>query len=213
MSQPNDPNGEQTPADSDLDRRITSVGDNIGTDAVGSHPITQTEDYVNPALDMLYEGPDADVLCPATRPGIYRALNLLIEDSYGPTARPITSGLAIPPWWSPHVPEIEQFVGSLSDELAAPEDGELMASLPDAAESLHVANIMDSELWSFVNGEDTVANAIAQRSRAGVLAHVFLNDMFEGFGGYDAEHPPVLVDLQPGDPRGKCYVLRGESGR
>lgn len=154
---------------------------------------------VAPSTDLAYSGEDAIVLCPAARPGIYRALNLYIADAFGPARKPILSGFRVPAYWESYIPEIESFLFSLSDELAAPEDKDTLERILPS-DGLHVSHMMDSELLAFVVGEDSVTDAIARRSRAGLLANAFLTDLAEGWSYYGSSQPPIFVEPDDSTP-------------
>lgn len=110
------------------------------------------------------------------QPAIIRALNLIREDSGGPSWPPESEPL-IASAWEPHLALIDAALASLSDSAPAPEDA-------DAAERLaggEVFSYLDSEFYTFCNGESTVVEAITNRSEALRLASAFLNDFFEGW--------------------------------
>lgn len=111
-------------------------------------------------------------------PSIIRALNLIREDSGGPSCSPEAAPL-IAARWQPYLPEIEAALAQLSDAKPAPED---TATVEHVAE--HGFSYCDSELYTFCSGEHSSMLAIQARSPALKIASKMLNDFFEGWTTY-----------------------------
>jgi hypothetical protein len=116
-----------------------------------------------------------DTMALTGHPAIVRALNLIREDNGGPSWPPESSPL-IAKAWEPHLAAIEAAIGSLSDTHPPSED-------PEACERFNAGerSYLDSELYTFCNGESTVVAAMAAHSEGLRLANAFLNDFFEGW--------------------------------
>jgi hypothetical protein len=141
--------------------------------------------------DYLPEGVATAEISTTSHPTLGRALNLIREDSGGPSW-PNQEGTIIAARWSPWLDRMEAAVAMLADNAPAPED-------PDGVERVIGSgrvHLVDSELYSFCNGEEQVMNAIAARSQGLTAASHFLSDFFEGWtyfedgDGFDPLKPP-----------------------
>lgn len=108
-------------------------------------------------------------------PTLIRAMNLIREDNGGPSWPPESMPL-IAKAWCPHLAAIEGALANLSDQAPPPED-------PEACQRFNAGerSYLDSELYTFCNGECTVMDAMRSRSAALALAGDFLDDFFEGW--------------------------------
>jgi hypothetical protein len=131
--------------------------------------------------DDIADGVETIQIDGATYPAIVRALNLIREDSGGPSWPPEASPL-VAARWSPYLARIEAAIADLSDNAPAPEDAEACARV--IAEGF---SYLDSELYTFCNGEHSAMMAIAAVSPDRRIASRFLNDFFEGWSGEEDE--------------------------
>jgi hypothetical protein len=126
-------------------------------------------------------------------PAIIRALNLIREDSGGPSWPP-ESEPVIAARWQPYLDRIEAAIGALADDKPAPEDDETNERL-SAGEAFCY---LDSELYTFVAGEHTAQTLIAARSEDLTIASHFLNDFFEGWSTFEDDEgfDPLRMPVQ-----------------
>lgn len=104
-------------------------------------------------------------------PHTMKAVHLIQADSGDHLAIPI---LNVPERWKDLMPEIEKSIGTLSLTERASEDEPLAPHVkPDS--------YLDSEFYTFCNGDHLVQTKIANRSMDLVLALAFLDDFFEGW--------------------------------
>lgn len=129
--------------------------------------------------DQIADGVATMTLDAACFPSIVRALNLIREDNGGPSWPPEDAPL-IAARWQPYLVEIEAAIASLADDAIAPGDDDARRSVAEQGFCY-----VDSELYTFCNGEATVMEAIAARSPALTLASKLLNDFFEGWSLFD----------------------------
>lgn len=104
-------------------------------------------------------------------PNIMAALHCIQEDSGDRLRIPV---LKVPDRWDYALPEIEKLIGTLSKKARAPES-------PPHPPHVKPNEFLDSEFYTFCNGEYDEQHAIANRSGENTLAHVFLTDFFEGW--------------------------------
>lgn len=128
---------------------------------------------VNTQGDFIADGVETVRL--ADCPTIVRAMNLIREDNGGPSWPPESMPL-IAKAWCPHLAVIEGALADLSDQAPPPED-------PEACERFNAGEpcYLDSELYTFCNGESTVVEAMTKRNAGLFLAGHFLNDFFNGW--------------------------------
>lgn len=113
-----------------------------------------------------------------TFPTTMKAVHLIQADSGDRLAIPL---LTVPDRWNEFLPDIEQALGTLSQTKRAPEEEPLPPHIkPD--------QYLDSEFYSFCNGEHLAQTKIANRSMELVLALAFLDDFFEGWTLTTEEH-------------------------
>jgi len=144
--------------------------------------------------DRIAQGIETMVLAAEEWPGIIRALNLIRENSGGPSWPP-ESDPRIACRWTPYLNDIETALAALSDDAPAPEDGETIARLKDR-EFCYI----DSELYTFCNGEDTLVEIMAERSFEMTAAHNFLSDFFWGWSLYsDDDFNPMATRSKVGE--------------
>lgn len=123
------------------------------------------------------EGTKSMVLEGIKFPTLARFLNLIREDSGGPSWPPQTDTI-IAARWAPHLEEMEAAVATLSDIAPAPEDTETCEALTKGERGFMY---LDSEVQAFVCGEDTVQRAVAARTPELTKASNFLSDFFEAW--------------------------------
>jgi hypothetical protein len=99
------------------------------------------------------------------------AVHLIQMDSGDHLALPI---LQVPDRWKPYLEKIDEAITTLSRKERAPEEEPLPPHVKPS-------ELLDSELFSFCNGDDLVMTKIANRSTELLLTHVFLADYFEGW--------------------------------
>jgi hypothetical protein len=125
-----------------------------------------------------------------THPHIIKAMNCVEEETRGMMAIP-QPVREIPNRWGAHLEKINAVIGTLSTTERAPESEPLPAHVrPDA--------YLDSELYSFCNGEYHEMKAIENRNPDLGLASLFLNDFFEDWTltGDDEKTSPQNVANQ-----------------
>ena len=127
------------------------------------------------------EGVAVTTLYGSSHPRLTRALNWIREDNGGAAWRP-TSQTVMPARWTPYLDRMEQALGTLSDEKPAPEDIDSVRDYVAGQRSYLL-----SELYAFINGEQTVMHTIAARSPELQLTHKFLGDFFEGWSYFEDE--------------------------
>lgn len=120
-------------------------------------------------------GDDVETVLLADSPTIVRAMNLIREDTGGPSWPPESVPL-IAKAWCPHLAVIECALADLGDDVPPQED-------PEACERFNAGerSYLDSELYAFCNGEGTVMDAMRARSPELALAGHFLDDFFDGW--------------------------------
>jgi hypothetical protein len=101
-------------------------------------------------------------------PNIVEAFNTIADDT-GNIPMPVYE---IPARWKSQLPDLEKTLGALSRTERAPES-------PPLPPHVRPNEFLDSEFYTFCNGEYTEQNAISNRSLAHARAAVFLNDFFE----------------------------------
>lgn len=119
-------------------------------------------------------------MSPLEFPAIAKTLLLVCEDN-GMYPPDYAAGY-IPLRWRAQLPVIESALSKLREDRVAPEDLEAQDRV--ICEGFHY---LDSELWAFVAGEQTVTEQIANRSASLRLANKFLNDFFDGWMHDDQE--------------------------
>jgi hypothetical protein len=120
-----------------------------------------------------------------TYPNIMEAIHLIQMDSGDHLAIPV---LNVPERWKYALPEIEDILETLSHKERAPEEEPLPPHVKPS-------ELLDSEFYSFCNGDGLVQVRIANRNMALLRAHVFLSDYFEGwtYTGGDESEPESLI--------------------
>jgi hypothetical protein len=113
----------------------------------------------------------AMVLYGSQYPTLARALNLVRADNGGPTWQ-AQDDTIIPEYWEPWLLRMEVAMSALRDDLSAPEDTEA----PKTACSLY-----DSELYTFICGEEDIMVVMCARSPELQAVNNFLNDFFDGW--------------------------------
>jgi hypothetical protein len=104
-----------------------------------------------------------------SHPNLVRAIHCVQEETGTRILVPVQK---IPDRWKVFIDRIDCVIGTLRDNERAPESEPMPAHVkPDA--------YLDSEFFSFCNGEYHEQSAIANRSFDHALAAVFLNDLFE----------------------------------
>lgn len=120
------------------------------------------------------------------QPHIMDAVHLIQMDTGDHMAIPV---LDVPERWRLFLPQIDEAITTLSRKDRAPEEEPLPPHVKPS-------ELLDSELFSFCNGDDLVMTRIANRSAELLLAHVFLADYFEGWtytDETDANSPENVV--------------------
>ena len=146
-----------------------------------SHENLPPEGYVQalPTVthdDHIADGVKTIRLSRDSYPAIIRAMNLIREDNGGPSWPPEQTP-RVAERWQPLLPDIEQALAALSDSGPAPEDEEAITRIKGGEPFCY----LDSELYTFCNGEQSVVDAIKARSDSLRMANDFLNDFFEGW--------------------------------
>lgn len=129
--------------------------------------------------DQIVDGVATMTLDVSQFPAIIRALNLIRENNGGPSWPPEASP-QIAARWQPYLAKIDAAIAGLTDVGIAPEDEAARRRVADSGFSY-----IDSELYTFCNGEETALEAIAARTPELTLASKLLNDFFEGWSLFD----------------------------
>jgi hypothetical protein len=112
------------------------------------------------------------IISTESHPHILEAIHLVQDDTEAhPLAIPVQE---VPDRWSPHLTEIDEVLGKLSRTVRAAEEEPLPPHVKPS-------ELLDSELYSFCNGDGLVQERIANRDMSLLKAHVFLADYFEGW--------------------------------
>lgn len=121
-----------------------------------------------------------------TYPHIMEAIHLIQMDTGDHLAIPV---LDVPQRWKFALPEIEDAIETLSHKERAPEEEELPPHVKPS-------ELLDSEFYSFCNGDGLVQVRIANRNMGLLTAHVFLSDYFEGwtYTGDDDSKPESVIN-------------------
>jgi hypothetical protein len=119
-----------------------------------------------------------------SHPHIIKAFNCIEEVSSGRSfATPVRE---VPDRWKPFLDEINEAIGTLSQTERCPDSEPLPAHVkPDA--------YLDSEFYTFCNGEYHDQQRIENRSMALTRAAVLLNDFFEDFT-YTGDSPKEMPE-------------------
>lgn len=118
-----------------------------------------------------------------SHPNILEALHCIEQETGQQLAVPIKD---VPDRWIPFLPDIEKVLSELSRKERAPE----AAPLPPHVKP---SELLDSEFYSFCNGDYDEQNAMSMRSPQHTAAHVFLADFFEDWT-YTQDEGPESVN-------------------
>ena len=126
-----------------------------------------------------------------SHPNIMEAIHLFQMDTGDHLAIPVQD---VPDRWKELLPDIENAIETLSRKIRAHEEDDLPAHVKPS-------ELLDSEFYSFCNGDMVTQEKIANRNIELLKAHVFLSDFFEAWTYTGGEEP---------EPESKIYQKRVE---